>query len=283
MTVLCYIRRKILVVLGVFTSLGLITGMVTPWWVVLVTPDSRLVNGLWYSLSCDVSSGLSLCRSLLLASESTIGSARLEYGLLTLFGTLICMLATVFLILYNPRVNTVQSTITGALTVTLYVISVILTWIAVGKACADNVRLRRNQDLDGPWSLVVSAVAGTMPIFLAVVISFRIHNNVTNIKKERRQKRKTRQFYEQRSCHSSMTMLGNTGTLQSSSLHSSVHSLDISFANHQEVNSLNSLTMEFKENTSISKMSKSPIIMDNKSPIFPADIIPYKFPNNPPY
>lgn len=153
----------------------------------------------------------------------------------------------------------------------------------MGKACADNVRLRRNQDLDGPWSLVVSAVAGTMPIFLAVVISFRIHNNVTNIKKERRQKRKTRQFYEQRSCHSSMTMLGNTGTLQSSSLHSSVHSLDISFANHQEVNSLNSLTMEFKENTSISKMSKSPIIMDNKSPIFPADIIPCKFPNNPPY
>lgn len=74
MTVLCYIRRKILVVLGVFTSLGLITGMVTPWWVVLVTPDSRLVNGLWYSLSCDVSSGLSLCRGLLLASESTIGS-----------------------------------------------------------------------------------------------------------------------------------------------------------------------------------------------------------------
>lgn len=67
---------------------------------------------------------------------------------------------------------------------TLYVISAILTWIAVGKACADNVRLRRNQDLDGPWSLVVSAVAGTMPIFLAVVISFRIHNNVTNIKKK---------------------------------------------------------------------------------------------------
>lgn len=165
----------------------------------------------------------------------------------------------------------------------LFSVPAILTWIAVGKACADNVRLRRNQDLDGPWSLVVSAVAGTMPIFLAVVISFRIHNNVTNIKKERRQKRKTRQFYEQRSCHSSMTMLGNTGTLQSSSLHSSVHSLDISFANHQEVNSLNSLTMEFKENTSISKMSKSPIIMDNTSPIFPADIIPYKFPNNPPY
>ncbi|XP_022317839.2 uncharacterized protein LOC111121031 isoform X1 [Crassostrea virginica] len=281
MTVLCYIRRKILVVLGVFTSLGLITGTVTPWWVVLVSPDSRLVNGLWYSLSCDVSSGLSLCRSLLAASDSTIGGVRLEYALLMLFGTLVCMLATVFLILYTPREDTIRSTLTGCLTVALFTISALLTWIAVGKACADNVRLGRDHDLDGPWSLVVSAVAGTMPIFLAVVISFRIHNNVTNIQKERRQKKKTRQFFEQRSCHSSTMMLGNTGTLQSSSLHSSVHSLDISFSNHQEVNSLNSLTMEFKED--ISKISKSQIFLDNTSPVFQTDTIPYKFPNNPPY
>lgn len=278
MTVLCYIRRKILVVLGVFTSLGLMTGTVTPWWVVVVTTDRRLVHGLWYSLSCDVSSGLSLCKSVLTTSDSAIGSVRLEYGLLTLFGVALCVLATVFLIIYNPREDSVRSTLSGCLTVSLYLVSALLTWVAVGKACSDNVRLRQTQDLGGPWSLVVSAVAGTMPIFLAIAISFRIHNNVKNIRKEREQKRKTRQFYEQRSCHSSMTMLGNTGTLQSSSLHSSVHSLDISFSNHQEVNSLNSLSMEFKED-----ISRSPIFTESKSPIFPADSIPYKFPVSPSY
>lgn len=148
----------------------------------------------------------------------------------------------------------------------------------MGKACADNVRLRQSHELDGPWSLIVSAISGTLPIFLAVAISFRLHNNASNIRKERKQKRKTRQFYEQRSCHSSMTMLGNTGTLQSSSFHSSVHSLDISFSNHQEVNSLNSLSMEFKED-----ILKSPIITDGMSPVFPADTIPYKFPGTSPY
>jgi hypothetical protein len=81
MTVFCYIRRKILVVLGVFTTLGLVTGTVTPWWVVLITRDTRLVHGLWYSLSCDVSSGLSLCKSLLGASDSIIGSKCLSIPL----------------------------------------------------------------------------------------------------------------------------------------------------------------------------------------------------------
>ena len=106
MTVLCYIRRKILVVLGVFTSLGLITGTVTPWWVVLVSPDSRLVNGLWYSLSCDVSSGLSLCRSLLAASDSTIGGKVIQSLSLSLSLSLcmcVCVgFVSVYLVLKYP-------------------------------------------------------------------------------------------------------------------------------------------------------------------------------------
>ncbi|KAK3091736.1 hypothetical protein FSP39_022256 [Pinctada imbricata] len=132
-----YIRRKILILVGIFTFLGQIAGLTTPWWVVIKSLDNRMVHGLWYSLQCDVSSGISFCESRTKVTDSIFGTTRVGYGLETLFGCVMNIMGTVFLVLYDPRENTSRAVMTGALSSALYVISGILTWVAVGSVSSE--------------------------------------------------------------------------------------------------------------------------------------------------
>ena len=94
------------------------------------------------------------------------------------------------------------------------IVSGVLTWIAVGSVASDNVLYSSSYNTDVPWSLIVAAISGTLPFLLAVAIGFKVCNNYHAIRQEELQKKKTKEFYEQQSCNSSINMLNSSSTFQ---------------------------------------------------------------------
>lgn len=57
-------KTKVFALLGGFTSLIQVFALCTPWWVIVLRDDRRYVYGLWYTLSCEMSDGVSFCQTL---------------------------------------------------------------------------------------------------------------------------------------------------------------------------------------------------------------------------
>ncbi|XP_060084343.1 uncharacterized protein LOC132563619 [Ylistrum balloti] len=184
-------KTKVFALMGGFTSLMQVFALCTPWWVTIQRDDRRTVYGLWYTLSCEVSQGVSFCKTLYHHAPHEehdvidVVSNFLEYEIETMVGACVCLAATALGTIYRHRGANKDSLSYGLGGTLLLVASGTTVWVAIGKLIKENIDLAGHETIDIPWSLIISALFSTVPFVLAAVTIPLLVANFRELKRDR--------------------------------------------------------------------------------------------------
>ncbi|XP_033742850.1 uncharacterized protein LOC117329176 [Pecten maximus] len=184
-------KTKVFALMGGFTSLMQVFALCTPWWVIVQRDERRTVYGLWYTLSCEVSQGVSFCKTLYHHAPHeehdviNVVSNFLEYEIETMVGVCVCLAATVLGTIYRQRGASKDSLSFGLCASVLLVVAGTTVWVAIGKLIKENVDLAGRETIDIPWSLIISALSSTVPVVLAALTVPLLLTNFRELKRDR--------------------------------------------------------------------------------------------------
>lgn len=184
-------KTKAFGLVGGFTSLMQVFALCTPWWIIVQRDERRTVYGLWYTLSCEVSQGVSFCKTLYHHAPHEehdvikVVSNFLEFEIETMVGVCVCLVATVLGTVYRHRQANKDSLGYGLCATLLLIVSGATVWVTIGKLIKENVDLAGHEAIDIPWSLIISALSSTVPLVLAALTVPLLVKNIRELKRDR--------------------------------------------------------------------------------------------------
>ncbi|OWF35151.1 uncharacterized protein LOC110443293 [Mizuhopecten yessoensis] len=184
-------KTKVFALMGGFTSLMQVFALCTPWWVIVKRDERRTVYGLWYTLSCEVSQGVSFCKTLYHHEPHEehdvidVVSNFLEYEIETMVAACVCLAATALGTVYRHRRASKDYLGYGLGGSLLLVASGSTAWVAIGKLIKENVDLGGHETIDIPWSLIISALSSTVPFVLGAFTVPFLLTNFRQLKRDR--------------------------------------------------------------------------------------------------